>query len=248
MSKNKILPQIDREAIQKIYGKKQSHATTQKPTVKTKQPHSLCRTFINAAFKSPDDTLHAFIEGTLHRYSLKNHQWYEQSTPYKQFYPSLPSKIDGAVYNPHANQVVFFTERYFYVYNIENANQAKIQYLRPLPKNSRNPINGAFYYKNEIRVIGSKTIASFQLNPPRVSKERSLEREFPGFTGTVKTAFSYGHLHHLFTTDNLVYVWNEQSNTWETFGEPMQTSWFACSHIPHKKRTQPGSVSRYRQY
>lgn len=253
MDKSKILPEVDREAIQKIYG---TTTTTRRPIIHTKPSHSSCRTFVNAAFKYRDDSLHAFIEGTIYQYSLKNRQWSEHPTSYKQLYPSLPSKIDAAAYNQDTNQAVFFTERYFYVYNIDNIHQAKILYLRPLPRSSRNPIHGALYYKNEIQIISSKTIASFQLNPPRVTRERSLSNEFPGFTGTIKTAFSYGHLHHFFTTDNLVYVWNEQSNTWETFGEPMQTSWFACSNNPStlvknvqdKKSIQIRSRYRHRHH
>lgn len=255
MAKNKILPQINREAIQNIYGKKEDHITTTTTTtttirsiVPTQYSHSSCRTFLDAAFKYPNDTLHAFLKGTLHRYSLKNREWDEQSTPYKQSYPSLPSKINAAMYNPNTDEAVFFTERYFYVYNINNYNQAEILYLRPLPRSSRNPIYGAFYLQNEIQVISSKTIASFQLNPLRVTKERSLATEFPGFTGTVRTAFSYGHLHHLFTTDKLVYVWNEQSDEWETFGEPMQTNWFACSNHPSTLTQQPSLKKQNHHY
>lgn len=258
MAKNQILPQPDRNTIQGIYGAKRSgdyntpsYTTKTTPTTTTttttrrsiittnrfsQEPdgnsNPRCRMFLDAAFKHPDGTLHTFVEQIVRRYLPNERRWESTSTSYGKSYPSLPRVLGAAVYYPRDNQVLFFSPRYLYVYNIDAHNRATIQYNAPLPKHFRKPILGAFYYKNGIHVVSTDSIASFDPSRRRISNERPLSREFPGYYGTLKTAFSYGHLHHLFTDENLVFVWNELTNNWDTKGQPMQSNWFACSNRP----------------
>jgi hypothetical protein len=245
VAKSRILPQPDRESIQKLYGNKKSSpitttttTTTRSITTTTKsfatvpagKSHPRCRLFLDAAFGHPDGTLHTFNAGILWRYLPNEGTWEERATTYKQTYSHLPSRLAAGVYNSRKKEVTFFTASDVYRYSIDSRNQAKYLNEAPLPRNLRNSVVGAIYYQNEIYVVTRRTIRLFQLdNGYQISDERDLSEEFPRFTGTVTTAFSYGDLHHFFTNDRRVYIWSERLKTWQTFAKPMETNWLACS-------------------
>jgi len=253
MSRSKILPQPDRDSIQRLYGKKQSSsltptttrfttttttASTRRSVTTTKtsvtvpvgKPHPRCRLFLDAAFGHPDGTLHTFNAGILWRYLSDENTWEERASTYKRTYSNLPNKLAAGTYNSRKKEVAFFTNSHVYHYVIDNQNRANFKKEQPLPKNLQNSIVGAIYYLSEIYVITGTTIRLFQLDSRyQQSDQRDLSEEFPRFTGTVVTAFSYEGLHHFFTNDRLVYIWSEQLNTWQTFAKPMETNWFACS-------------------
>jgi hypothetical protein len=253
MAKNSILPQPDRDAIQNVYGKKQtSYSTTTRPTARTTttttrrsaltttkhsvtvaggQPHPRCRRVLDAAVSHPDGTLHTLSAGVLWRYLPNEHTWEKNASTFKQTYPNLPNKLVAGAYNTKRKEILFFTDKHAYHYGIDSRNLAKYHSEDRLPRNLQNSIVGAIYYHNEIHIITQKTIRSFPSHGGyrQASDERDLSEEFPRFTGTVETAFSYGDLHHFFTSNRLVYVWNERSKSWQTFAKPMETNWFACS-------------------
>ncbi|CAF2307757.1 unnamed protein product [Rotaria sp. Silwood2] len=253
MPKSNILPQPDRDAIQSIYGKQGSFETTRttrstttkstttkstrKSSTSTKnsvtiapgKSHTRCRLFLDAAFKHPDGTFHTFNAGLLWRYLPDANSWENQFTTEK-IYPKLPDRLKAGVYDSRKNEIVFFTDKYVYRYDVDYENRVTLRKEQSLPRNLQNSIVGAIYYHSEIHIITSTTIRLFELdNSYQQSNERSLSEEFPRFTGRVKTAFSYGNLHHFFTNTGRVYVWSERLNSWQTFGEPMETGWFACS-------------------
>ena len=117
-----------------------------------------------------------------------------------------------------------------YYYNIDDQNHSRYQRRERLARNLRNSIVGAIYYHDQIHIITRKTILLFQSHTNyQQTNDRELNEEFPRLTGVVKKAFSYGHLHHFFTTDRLVYIWSEPLNTWQTYGMPMETNWLACT-------------------
>lgn len=250
MAKSNILPQPDRESIQRLYGRKQSPAVAPPPPPKIpivpprKPPannkssvtppvvttHPRCRLFLDAAFNHPDGTLHTFNAGILWRYLPDEHTWDERASTFKQTYPDLPNKLAAGAYNSRTKEAFFFTNARVYHYDIDHRNRAKLRKEHKLSKTLQNSIAGAIYYHSAIYVITRKTLRLFELdNGYQQSDERDLSEEFPRFTGSVTTAFSYGDLHHFFTSDRLVYVWSERLNTWKTFGKPMESNWFACS-------------------
>ncbi|CAF4138230.1 unnamed protein product, partial [Adineta steineri] len=253
IQKSNILPQVDRTDIQKLYGKKDSTVTsrTTKSTSTTTRltstrksltttrysvpdssgnSHPRCRRFLDAAFKHPDGTLHAFDAGVLWRYLPHEKRWDDQAKTYKRIYPNLPNRLAAGVFDTGAKQIVFFTDKNALIYEIGSGDRVEYKTKTDLPRNLHNSIVGAIYYKNEIYVITPTMIRLFQTDKGgRVSKEQDISRKFPGFTGSVKKAFSYGNSHYFFSDTHLVYIWSEQLNDWETFGKPMETSWFACS-------------------
>jgi hypothetical protein len=255
MVKSNILPQSDRESIQRLYGRKQSSTATpstarststtsttttstrrvitttkDSATLPTGKSHPRCRLFLDAAFGHPDGTLHTFNAGILWRYIPNESTWEDRASTYKQTYSDLPKSLAAGVYNSRSKQALFFTNARVYHYDIDSQNRARFRKEQKLARNLQNSIVGAIYYRSEIYVITHRTMRVFQLdNGYQQSGERNLSEEFPRFTGTVTTAFSYGDLHHFFTTDHLVYVWSERLNTWKTFAKPMESNWFACS-------------------
>ncbi|CAF1358091.1 unnamed protein product [Rotaria sordida] len=255
MSKSKILPQTDRDDIQTLYGKTQPYGTppttrstttrsttttttsTRKNYITTRSPvtspsgklHTRCRLFLDAAFSHPDGTFHTFNAGVLWRYLPNENTWENQPTIEKT-YPKLPNKLRAGVYNSRKQEIIFFTDKYVYRYDVDNRDRIQYRSEQNLPRNLQNSIVGAIYYRSEIYIITSKTIRLFELgNRYQQSNDQALSEEFPRFTGTVETAFSYGNLHHFFTTKRRVFVWSERLNSWQTFDEPMETSWFACT-------------------
>jgi hypothetical protein len=257
MQKKDILPQFDRASIQSVYGKKQSSSSTSTttrytPTSKTTRftetstrrsvtssrspvtvpggrSHPRCRLFIDAAFDHPDGTFHTFKAGIIWRYLSDEHRWDDRVQLFTQIYPDIPDQLAAGVYNSRRKEITFFTHEKVYRYAVDNQNHAKYQSEELLPRNLRNSILGAIYYRDEIYVITSKTIRLFQFGIIyQQSKDRALSEEFPSFTGTITKAFSHGNLHHFFTSNGLVYVWNERSRSWPIFAQPMETSWFAC--------------------
>ncbi|CAF1156403.1 unnamed protein product [Adineta steineri] len=246
MQKSSILPQVDRTDIQKLYGKKGSTITSRTPrststrksltTTRYSVPdssgksHPRCRRFLDAAFKHPDGTLHAFDAGVLWRYLTDEKRWNDQPKTYTEIYPNLPNKLAAGVFNTGAKQIVFFTDKNTLIYEIGSGDRVEYKTKADLPRSLHNSIVGAIYYKNEIYVITPHTIRSFYTGKRgRVSKEQDISAKFPGLTDSVKTAFSSGDSHYFFSDTHLVYIWSEQINDWETFGKPMETSWFACS-------------------
>jgi hypothetical protein len=256
MAKSNILPQSDRDSIQKLYGNKQSsygtpattrYTTTTRSTTTTTTRRSItttrssgtvptgksfprCRLFLDAAFKHPDGTLHTFKAGVMWRYLPTENRWDSRASSFNSAYPRLSTRLGAGLYDSQRKQAVFFTDTSYYTYDIDHQNVAKYRDEERLPKNLQRSIRGALYYDNKIHVITSKTIRSFNLDSGfQVSNERALSDKFQGLTGSITTAFSYGDLHHFFTDDRLVYVWSERRNTWQTFAKPMETNWFACS-------------------
>lgn len=266
MAKSRILPQPDRTSIQALYGKKQSPSastTTRKSTTTTttttpfwsrrsststrssvvipdhKSPR--CGVILDAAFSYPDGTFHTFNAGILWRYLPDEGIWETQGSSYKNTYPSLSTKITAGVYNRRTQEVMFFTNARVYYFNIDYRNRAKFRKDQILSRDLQNVIVGALYYRSAVHVVTETTIRTFQLdNGYQQPDDRDLNEEFPGFSGRVKAAFSYGDLHHFFTEDGFVSVWNERSNTWEVLRKPRESNWFACSSV----RSSP---SRYVQ-
>jgi hypothetical protein len=253
MQKSNILPQPDRDEIQGMYGKKQSSSvtttstrrplitttTTRKPiittttrksvTVPSKNSHPRCRRYLDVALEHPDGTFHTFDAGVVWRYLPDEKRWDSQASTFQQMYPRLPKRLRAGAYDRQRNEIVFFTSLDAYHYDVDYRNRVKYRSEGSLPRNLQNSIVGAIYYRGAVHVITSTTIRSFQADTGyRQSEDRDLSDEFPRFTGTVTTAFSYGDLHHFFTNDRRVYVWDERLSNWQTFGEPMETGWFAC--------------------
>ncbi len=198
------------------------------------KPHPRCRLFLDAAFNHPDGTLHTFNAGVVWRYLPNEKTWDSRSSSFHSAYPDLPNRLGAGVYDSRRKQAIFFTETHVYHYDVyydnNHQNVATYREKERLPRNLHRSIRGAIFYKDEIHVITPKTIRSFKLDKGYLaSNERDMSDEFPGITGTITTAFSYGNLHHFFTSDRLVYVWNERLKTWQTSGKPMETNWFACS-------------------
>ena len=253
MPKSRILPEPDRQAIQTLYGTKQSSsgastrstATTTKTTTTTRRSiistlsstaasnekyHPRCRLFLDTAFQHPDGTLHTFNSGVLWRYLIDEDKWEDRSSTYRRTYPGLPNKLTAGAFNKKARKIVFFGTTQAYRYDINSHNEINYSGEEKLARNLHNSIVGAIYYQNQIHVITAKTIRLFKIdNNYQQSNERDLTEEFPRFKGSVMTAFTSGDLHYFFTHERLVYVWSERLNTWETLGKPMETSWFACS-------------------
>jgi hypothetical protein len=145
-------------------------------------------------------------------------------------YSDLPNKLAAGVYNSRKKQALFFTNARVYHYDIDSQNHARFRKEQKLSRSLQNSIVGALYYRSEVYVITGKMMRLFQIdNSFQQLGERALSDEFPRFTGAITTAFSYGDLHHFFTSDRLVYVWSERLNTWKTFAKPMESNWFACS-------------------
>ena len=239
MKKKNILPQVDILSIQLLYGSgsKQtvsSRTTTTKSTtrsVNTEKSHPRCYLFIDAGFDYPDGTFHTLDSGNLWRYMPNDQRWENRAKPYKNTYQRLPKQVVGGVYDTTTHQLLIFSGVNVYLYEISHASN-KAHYFRTdhLASHLRNSIVGAIYYLEQIYIVKKATLVLFDIdNPNKKSTERALKEEFPLFSGSVTAAFSYGDLHHFFTSDRLVYVWSEQLNAWKTFAKPMETSWFACS-------------------
>ena len=248
MPKSRILPEPDRQAIQTLYGKKQpstgssTRSTTTTTTRRSQTPtrsssvtpngksHPRCRQFLDTAFEHPDGTLHTFNSGVLWRYLIDENKWEERGSTYKQTYSGLPNSLTAGAFNRKARKIVFFDSTQVYHYDINGRNEISYRDEEKLARNLRHSIVGAIYHRNEIHVITAKTIRLFQITKGyQQSNDRDIGEEFPRFKGTVMTAFTAGDRHYFFTIDRLVYVWSERLNNWETFGKPMDTSWFACS-------------------
>ncbi|CAF0814873.1 unnamed protein product [Adineta ricciae] len=252
MKKSNVVPSIDRRQIQTLYGQKQSSPTTatRKPTITTTTTtrrsiittkpsvtvpsgglHPRCRRFLDVAFGHPDGTLHTFDAGVLWRYLPNEHRWDGRTQTFQQVYARLPKRLSAGVYDPNRQKVMIFAGRNIYQYDIDHQHRAQYRSGGVLPRNLQNSVVGAIYYKRAIYIITAQTIRLFEPDSNyRSSSERDLSEEFPDFAGTVTTAFSYQNLHHFFTSDRLVYVWDENMGTWRTFGKPMETGWFACSN------------------
>lgn len=256
MAKSSILPQPDREAIQKVYGSKGSGATTSstRSTTTTKSTtttttirristatqssslstptggsHSRCRLFIDAAFLHPDGTFHTLNAGILWRYLIDEEQWESRPSSYKSYYRNLPDALVAGAYDKRSRMLYFFSKTSVYTYEIDSNNRANYHGQQRLPRNLQNSIVGAIYYRGQIYVITPKTIRLYQTTSSFLRRDdNDLDEEFAGFTGNVKTAFSYGDLHHFFTDTGRVSIWNERLNTWDQFNQPMENSWFAC--------------------
>lgn len=255
MPKSRILPQPDRTSIQALYGKKQSSSTTttttttRKPTTTTTSSWSTrsstrssvtisdrkpprCGVILDAAFSYPDGTFHTFNAGILWRYLPDEGIWEDHPSSYKQTYPNLPTKVQAGVYNRRKQEVMFFTNARVYFYSIDYRNRARFRKDEILSRDLQNDIVGAIYYRSAVHVVTATTIRTFQLdNGYQQPDELDLKEEFPGFSGRVKAAFSYGDLHHFFTEDGFVSVWNERLNTWEVLRKPRESNWFACSRV-----------------
>lgn len=256
MQKSNILPQFDRNTIQAMYGKKQSSSVTttttrrtvtttsraptrgpivttttrRSVTVPSGNSHPRCRRYLDVAIDHPDGTLHTFDAGIVWRYLPDERQWDSDSSTFQQLYPRLPKRLRAGVYDRQNNEVLFFTSLDVLRYSIDHRHRAKYRSENSLSKHLQNSILGAIYYRGAVHLITAKTIRKFNAGFSfRQPDERELSEEFPQLTGTVMTAFSYGDLHHFFTNDRRVHVWNERLSSWETFDKPMETSWFACS-------------------
>ncbi|CAF1304725.1 unnamed protein product [Rotaria magnacalcarata] len=270
MAKSNIIPRPDRDAIQGVYGKKQSSSgttttrstttstrstttttttrrvttttTTRKrsPTIDTDTTHPRCRMTLDAALDHPDGTLYTFNAGIIWRYLPNEGTWDSRTTSYEQHYPKLPRQITGAVHNRRKDEFIFFTNKAVFNYGTDSKSRAVYRNEQSLARNLYNSIVGAIYYHDEVHVVTSKAIRVFRVdNGYQLANQRELHDEFPGFTGTVTKAFTYGNLHHFFTTDRLVYVWSERLNSWQTFKKPMETNWFAC--LAAKAKTSSSS-------
>lgn len=256
MPKNDVISQVDRDAIQGLYGKKQP--TTQTTTSITRtitvskssyinpddKVNIRCETYLDAAFYHPDGTLHTIKQGVLWRYLLDDHKWEDEPVEFSEEYPqlSLPKQIVAGVYNVKKNQVILFTNEFIYHYSVGNKNHLVTE--KRLPRNLRNTILGAIYYLNNIYVITRTSIRLYQEDDFfQLSQERSFRNEFPGIRGTIKTAFTYDGLHYFFTIHGRIYVWDEQLRTWHTKDRPMKTGWFACS-----TDSEPDYLSHNRGY
>ena len=163
------------------------------------------------------------------RYLQQERTWDSRGTLLRTTYSGLPNHLSGGAYNKDKKQLYFFTDTQVYSYDMDQRNAPKFRSEQKLPRNLRNSIVGAIYLHNEVYVITAKTIRSFHFDRTHHrSSEQNLSDRFPRLTGTVATAFSYGDVHHFFTSDRLIYSWNERSNAWQTFGKPMETNWLAC--------------------
>jgi hypothetical protein len=215
-----------RTTIKKKTTKMTTRSTATAPLIK----HLSCRQFIDAAFDFPDKTFHVLDTGMLRRYLPDKKKWDTRVTPFQHVYHRLPNRIVGGAYDFVSNMVFVFTSTRVYRYRIRVPSY-QVEYRRDdaLPTHLQSVIVGAIFYQDEIYVIKAKTLQSFDINYlQRKSTERKLSDEFPKFSGSVKTAFTSGYLHYFFTSDRLIYIWDEQYNRWKTFAKPMETNWFAC--------------------
>jgi hypothetical protein len=215
-----------RTTIKKKTTKMTTRSTATAPLIK----HLSCRQFIDAAFDFPDKTFHVLDTGMLRRYLPDKKKWDTRVTPFQHVYHRLPNRIVGGAYDFVSNMVFVFTSTRVYRYRIRVPSY-QVEYRRDdaLPTHLQSVIVGAIFYQDEIYVIKARTLQSFDINYlQRKSTERKLSDEFPKFSGSVKTAFTSGYLHYFFTSDRLIYIWDEQYNRWKTFAKPMETNWFAC--------------------
>jgi hypothetical protein len=215
-----------RTTIKKKTTKMTPRSITTAPLIK----HLSCRQFIDAAFDFPDNTFHVLDTGMLRRYLPDKKKWDTRVTPFQHVYHRLPNRIVGGAYDFVSNMVFVFTSTRVYRYRIRVPSY-QVEYRRDdaLPTHLQSVIVGAIFYQDEIYVIKAKTLQSFDINYlQRKSTERKLSDEFPKFSGSVKTAFTSGYLHYFFTSDRLIYIWDEQYNRWKTFAKPMEINWFAC--------------------
>lgn len=190
-----------------------------------------CRHFIDAAFDFPDNTFHILDTGMFRRYSHARQTWDRWVVPFQQMYHRLPNRISAGTYDFPRNQVLIFTSTHVYQYKIKLVSY-KIEYSRndPLPIHLQGAIVGAIYYQDSVYLIKAKSLQQFDVdNLQRKSNEIKLNKEFSGLSGSVKAAFTSGYLHHFFTDNRLIYIWDEQFNRWKIFGKPMETNWFACN-------------------
>lgn len=204
--------------------------TTQSTTTRLPLNQLPCGRFVDAAFDFPDKTFHILDTGLVRRYLPDKKKWDARATQFQYVYSRLPDRITGGAYNFGKNEIFIFSSTRVYRYKVRTSSH-KIKYLRddPLPTHLLSAVVGAIFYQDEIHVIKAKTLQSFHSAfSQKKSTEKKLSDEFPGITGSVKAAFTYGFLHHFFTSDRLVYVWDEQFNQWKTFGKPMNTNWFVC--------------------
>ncbi|CAF1310677.1 unnamed protein product, partial [Rotaria sp. Silwood1] len=178
MPKSRILPQPDRDEIQSLYGRNQSSGTTpttrsttrrcytrtrSSVTIPSGKIHIRCRLFLDAAFNHPDGIFHTFNTGVLWRYLPDENRWENQPT-FEKIYPNLPNKLKAGVYDSRKNEIIFFTDKYVYRYDVNDRNRIKYRGEQNLPRNFQNSIVGALYYRSEVYIITSKTIRLFQVN------------------------------------------------------------------------------------
>ncbi|CAM4753194.1 unnamed protein product [Rotaria magnacalcarata] len=217
---------------------KTTKKVTTRPKVTTRSTMNLpskiklpCEVFIDAAFDFPDKSFHVLDTGMLRRYLPNKKKWDRWILPFEQIYRGLPNRITAGAYDFSRNEVLIFTITRVYRYKV-NLRTYQAEYRRndSLPDHLQGVIVGAISYRDGIHVIKANTLQSFDIeNFKRKSKERKLRDEFPSFSGSVKAAFTSGYLHHFFTNDRLVHVWDEQFNRWKTFAKPMESNWFACT-------------------
>lgn len=206
-------------------------STTKLPstTLSSTQPMS-CRLFIDAAFDFPDNTFHVLDTGLFRRYLPDKRQWESRMVPSQQMYSRVPNRVSAGAYDFSRDEVLIFTSARVYRYKVQ-MNSHRIVFNRDdaLPIHLQSAIVGAIYYQDSVHIVKATTLQSFDISHShKKSSEQKLNREFSGLMGSVKAAFTRGYLHHFFTTNRLVYVWDEQFSRWETFGKPMENNWFAC--------------------
>ena len=208
---------------------KARRTTTSPRPVANGKPHSRCRVFLDTAFLHPDGTVHTFIAGTLWRYVHWQRKWESRGTQTRDTYPKLSSQLAAGAYHTNKRQLYFFTNTHVYYYDLDRRDQARFGGKQRLTSSLEHNIVGAIYYRNVVYVITRLAIWLFQLESTYHRMDRmNAVTLFPGFTGTAVSAFSVGDVHHFFTSDRLIYSWNERSNAWQTFGKPMETNWLAC--------------------
>ena len=173
--------------------------------------------------------MHTFNAGTLWRYFHKQRQWESQGTRIRDTYPKLPNQLAAGAYHTDKRQLYFFTDTHVYYYDIDHRNQAKFGGKQPLTSSLEHNIVGAIYYRKAVYVITREAIWLFHLKRTYHRMDQmNVVTVFPNFTGTAESAFSVGDVHHFFTSDRRIYSWSERSNSWQTFGKPMETNWLAC--------------------
>lgn len=210
--------------------KRTTKTTTRSTTTLSRLHLTPCRLFIDAAFEFQDNTFHVLDTGLLRRYLINKRQWDRQLIPFQDVYPRLPNRISGGAYDFATDEVLIFTSTRVYRYKVQ-LSSGRLIFRRDdtLPAHLWSTIVGAIYYHDGIYLVKATTLQSFDVSEPqKKSKERKLSEEFPGLTGSIKAAFTYGYHHHFFTSDRLVFIWDEQFNRWNTFAKPMETHWFAC--------------------
>jgi hypothetical protein len=96
-------------------------------TVPAGESHPRCRRFLDAAFNHPDGTLHTLDAGILWRYLPNENTWENGASLLRLAYPQLTTRLAAGAYNSDAKQIVFFTSKDVYRYDIDHRNQVKFR-------------------------------------------------------------------------------------------------------------------------